>query len=64
MTSGSFKTPLREGGVRKNKTERKDPFKTNLLNDTNDKSDYKKRLHEKLNKWSYFDSNMNNTLVE
>ena len=28
------------------------------------KSDFKKAMNEKLNKWSYFDSNMNHALVE
>ena len=64
MTSESFKTPLRATSNRGKLTERKAQFRTNPLNETNDKSDYKKALHEKLNKWSYFDSNMNNGLVE
>ena len=29
-----------------------------------DKSAYKQNIMEKLNKWTYFDTNMNNTLVE
>ena len=29
-----------------------------------DKSEYKKKMMDKLNKWSYFDTNINNNLVE
>ena len=39
-------------------------FVDNSASQLNSKIDYKNHITQKLNKWSFFDSNMNNNLVE
>jgi hypothetical protein len=48
------------------KDENGSPMKLSSFNNSNfsSKSEFKKIVNDKLNKWSYFDSNMNHALVE
>ena len=63
--SEPFKTPLREtyndSHIRTNSFQVK---AAGGIESSADKSEYKKKMMDKLNKWSYFDTNINNTLVE
>lgn len=62
--SEPFKTPLREKYNETHVRANSFQVKAGGIEYSADKSEYKKKMMEKLNKWSYFDTNINNTLVE